>query len=192
MRETQHQVYSATTPWQFTWHQNHSAILQPVLSEHGTGGGGGSLPLRKASCSKFHHSILIHGHFWWISDLFIPGHWLSCCMACYESTHLQWTHSPFPPSFKRLGTDSALITQLKATARIGVQVHNLSVSSPVFFPQFFYQLHSSADISSVHTKTYGQCAFSHSAPTLWNNLSKAIWNSESALSFKSALKTYLF
>ena len=41
------------------------------------------------------------------------------------------------------------------------------------------RLHSSADtctlcIPSVHTKTYGQRAFSHSAPTLWNNLSKAI------------------
>ena len=32
----------------------------------------------------------------------------------------------------------------------------------------------------------------HTAPTLWNYLSKAIRNSESALSFKSALKTYLF
>ena len=52
-----------------------------------------------------------------------------------------------------------------------------------------HQLRSSADtctlyIPSVHTKTYGQRAFSHSAPTLWNNLSKAIRNSESALSFK--------
>ena len=41
-------------------------------------------------------------------------------------------------------------------------------------------------------ESYGQQAFSHSAPTLWNNLSKAIRNSESALSFKFALKTYLF
>ena len=44
------------------------------------------------------------------------------------------------------------------------------------------QLRSSADtctlcIPSVHTESYGQCAFSHSAPTLWNNLSKAIRNS---------------
>ena len=59
------------------------------------------------------------------------------------------------------------------------------------------QLRSSDDtctlcIPSVHTKTYGQRAFSHFAPTLWNNLSKAIRNSESALSFKSALKGYLF
>ena len=42
------------------------------------------------------------------------------------------------------------------------------------------------------TKTYGQHAFSHSAPTVWSNHSKAIRNSESALSFKSALKTDLF
>ena len=60
-----------------------------------------------------------------------------------------------------------------------------------------HQLRSSADtctlcIPSVRTKSYGQRAFSHSAPTLWNNLSEAIRNFESALSFKSALKTYLF
>ena len=60
-----------------------------------------------------------------------------------------------------------------------------------------HQLRSSADtctlcIPSVRTKSYGQRAFSHSAPTLWNNLSEAIQNFESALSFKSALKTYLF
>ena len=47
-------------------------------------------------------------------------------------------------------------------------------------------------IPSVHTKSYGQRAFSYSAPTVWNNLSKAIRNSESAVFFKSALKTYLF
>ena len=46
-------------------------------------------------------------------------------------------------------------------------------------------------IPSVRTKSYGQRAFSHSAP-LWNYLSKAIKNSESALSFKLALKSYLF
>ena len=59
------------------------------------------------------------------------------------------------------------------------------------------QLRSSAEtftlcIPSVHTKTYGQRAFSHSAPTPWNSLSKAIRNSEAALSFKSALKTCQF
>ena len=59
------------------------------------------------------------------------------------------------------------------------------------------QLRCSADtcilcIPSVHTKTYCQRAFSYSAPTPWNNLSKAIKNSDSALSFKSALKTNLF
>ena len=47
-------------------------------------------------------------------------------------------------------------------------------------------------VSSVHTKSYGQRTLSHSAPTLRNNLSKAIRNSQSALSFKSALKSYLF
>ena len=33
-------------------------------------------------------------------------------------------------------------------------------------------------IPTVHTTTYGQRAFSHTAPTVWNNLSKAIQNSE--------------
>ena len=47
-------------------------------------------------------------------------------------------------------------------------------------------------IPSLHTKTYSQRAFSHFAPTLWNNLSKIILNSESLPSFKSALKTHLF
>ena len=47
-------------------------------------------------------------------------------------------------------------------------------------------------IPSVHTKTYGQHAFSHSAPTLWNKLSKAIWNSDSAPSFEPGLKSHLF
>ena len=41
-------------------------------------------------------------------------------------------------------------------------------------------------------KSYGQRACSNSAPILWDNLFKAIRNSESALFFKSALKTYLF
>ena len=47
-------------------------------------------------------------------------------------------------------------------------------------------------IPSVHTKTYGQHAFSHSAPTVCNSLSKAIRNSDSALSFQFARKTFLF
>ena len=38
-------------------------------------------------------------------------------------------------------------------------------------------------IPLVHTKTYGQRTFPHSAPTLWNNLPKAIRNSEYACSF---------
>ena len=48
------------------------------------------------------------------------------------------------------------------------------------------QLRSSADtctpcIPSVRTKSYGQRAFSHTAPTLLNNLSKATRNSDSSL-----------
>ena len=46
-------------------------------------------------------------------------------------------------------------------------------------------------IPLVQTKTYSQRVCSHSAPTVWNNLSKAIQNT-SALSFKSTQKSYLF
>ena len=42
-------------------------------------------------------------------------------------------------------------------------------------------------VPSVHTRTYGEHAFSCSLPTLWNNVSKDIRNSESVYAFKSAL-----
>ena len=46
------------------------------------------------------------------------------------------------------------------------------------------------EISPVHTKTNGQCAFSYSIPTLWNSPSRA--RSESAPSFRSAHKLTCF
>ena len=41
-------------------------------------------------------------------------------------------------------------------------------------------------------KTYGDCAFSISAPRLWNSLPTNIRECDTTDSFKSALKTYLF
>ena len=50
------------------------------------------------------------------------------------------------------------------------------------------QLRSSADkrilcISSVNTKSYSECSFSYTAPTLWNTLPKDIRFSQSVSSF---------
>ena len=47
-------------------------------------------------------------------------------------------------------------------------------------------------VSTVNTATYGERAFSFSAPILWNNLPDPIKNTTSLSSFKSALKTFLF
>ena len=56
-------------------------------------------------------------------------------------------------------------------------------------------LHSSNSGSLVvpkSTKTWGERAFAHSGPTLWNNLPLVIKNSMSPDSFKSNLKNHLF
>ena len=47
-------------------------------------------------------------------------------------------------------------------------------------------------IPSTKTKSYGQRAFSFSAPHLWNGLPESLKCSCSLESFKSSLKTYLF
>ena len=47
-------------------------------------------------------------------------------------------------------------------------------------------------VPSVMTKTYGQRAFSYSAPYLWNSLPESVKRSPSLPSFKIALKTHLF
>ena len=59
------------------------------------------------------------------------------------------------------------------------------------------QLRSSSDscilcIPSVNTKLYGACSFSYIVPTHWNILLNEIRFSQSAYSYKSALKTHLF
>ena len=47
-------------------------------------------------------------------------------------------------------------------------------------------------VPTVNFVTYGERAFSFSAPILWNNLPDPIKNTTSLSSFKSALKTFLF
>ena len=47
-------------------------------------------------------------------------------------------------------------------------------------------------VPTVNSATYGERAFSFSAPILWNNLPDPIKNTTSLSSFKSALKTFLF
>ena len=47
-------------------------------------------------------------------------------------------------------------------------------------------------VPTVNSVTYGERAFSFSAPILWNNLPDPIKNTTSLSSFKSALKTFLF
>ena len=75
----------------------------------------------------------------------------------------------------------------------------LAVSTLLTYLRFVHLLANSALLLKVvhcaflqHTQKAMANVHFHSAPTLWNKLSKAIRNSESALSFKSALKTYLF
>ena len=47
-------------------------------------------------------------------------------------------------------------------------------------------------LPSVNYVTYGERAFSFSAPILWNSLPDAVKNTTSLSSFKSALKAFLF
>ena len=47
-------------------------------------------------------------------------------------------------------------------------------------------------VPTVKSVTYGECAFSLSAPILWNSLPDSVKNTTSLSSFKSALKTFLF
>ena len=46
--------------------------------------------------------------------------------------------------------------------------------------------------TTVNTVTYGERAFSHAAPELWNELPSRIRNSDTLDSFKKSLKTHLF
>jgi hypothetical protein len=59
------------------------------------------------------------------------------------------------------------------------------------------QLRSSSDtriltIPSVRTKTFGQRSFAHQGPVLWNVLPRSLRHTESSVSFKHSLKTFLF
>ena len=47
-------------------------------------------------------------------------------------------------------------------------------------------------VPTVNSVTYGERAFSFFAPILWNSLAGSVKNTTSLLSFKFALKTFLF
>ena len=47
-------------------------------------------------------------------------------------------------------------------------------------------------VPTMNSVTYGERAFSFCVPTLWNTLPDSLKNAASLLSFKSALKTFLF
>jgi len=47
-------------------------------------------------------------------------------------------------------------------------------------------------VPTVNSVTYGERAFSFSAPKLWNTLPNSVKNAPSLSTFKSALKTFLF
>ena len=57
-------------------------------------------------------------------------------------------------------------------------------SELLYFIQLLFTVHT------VNSATYGERAFSFSAPILWNNLPDPIENTTSLSSFKSALKTF--
>ena len=59
------------------------------------------------------------------------------------------------------------------------------------------QLRSASDTRTfvtprVNTKTFGERFFSYAGPSVWNNLPQTLRHSDSASSFKAALKTHLF
>ena len=70
----------------------------------------------------------------------------------------------------------------------------LSSLLPQYHPQ--RSLRSSSKllftVPTVNSVTYGERAFSFSAPILWNSLPDSVKNTTSLSSFKSALKTFLF
>ena len=59
------------------------------------------------------------------------------------------------------------------------------------------QLRSASDTRTfvtprVNTKTFGERSFSYAGPSVWNNLPETHRHSDSASTFKAALKTHLF
>lgn len=74
--------------------------------------------------------------------------------------------------------------------------------SPVYIQDFLHQYHPTRDLCSTGSlcltfpgsrlKTYGDHAFSHAAPVLWNSLPQELQNQTNLTSFKTCLKTHLF
>ena len=97
-----------------------------------------------------------------------------------------------------------LPVQARIEYKLSTLCHNFfSNSSPVYFSDLLTvytpsrQLRSSTDtrmlrIPSVRTKTFGHRCFSYNAPKQWNSLPTDLRHTETAPTFKRALKTYLF
>ena len=58
-----------------------------------------------------------------------------------------------------------------------------------------YELHPTTQTfvtPHVNTKTFGESSFSYTGPSVWNSLPQTLRHSDSASSFKAALKTHPF
>ena len=70
--------------------------------------------------------------------------------------------------------------------------YNISLVHPYIPARNLRSSTSRALIIPKSTKTWGQRAFAHAGPYLWNSLPEDIKNCKSSESFKNHLKTYLF
>jgi hypothetical protein len=62
----------------------------------------------------------------------------------------------------------------------------------ITYSQPYYRLIAKVQVPVSQLKSYGDCAFSVTAPTLWNKLPANIRKASSLENFKSRLKTHLF
>ena len=70
--------------------------------------------------------------------------------------------------------------------------YNISLVHPYIPARNLRSSTSRALIIPKSTKTWGERAFAHAGPYLWNSLPEDIKNCKSSESFKNHLKTYLF
>ena len=82
-------------------------------------------------------------------------------------------------------------------------LHSISGTAPEYLSDLLQpytparQLRSASDTRTfvtprVNTKTFGERSFSYAGPSVWNNLPQTLRHSDSAPSFKAALKTHRF
>ena len=92
---------------------------------------------------------------------------------------------------------------LPVTHRIQYKINSISGTSPQYLSDLLHpytparQLRSASDTRTfvtprVNTKTFGESSFSYAGPSVWNNLPQTHRHSDSASTFKAALKTHLF